>query len=297
MRRAWILVALPLAGCGRYHVEPQPDAFDACDVERVDLGPWNTPTLLIAAESTVSEDDPTPSHDELELYFTSTRTGTLGNADMWRVQRPSTRVAWGAVEHVVELSTPQYENTPELSPDGLTMWLVSNRPGGAGGEDIWIATRPDRGAPWTTPTSVGELNTPDVERGPSLFLGGLAMLFHSNRPGGKGGMDFWVTTRERLGDPWSEPRPLDSVNTPGLELRGWMSPCGLELYYQADRGAGMDFYVARRSTLDAPFDGEQHLPELSSPEYDQDLRLSPDRRHAVFSSGRTGAGDLYESFR
>jgi hypothetical protein len=59
----------------------------------------------------------------------------------------------------------------------------------------------------------------------------------------------------------------------------------------------MDFYLARRRSLDAPFEAEQPIPELSGPAYDQDLRLSPDRRHAVFASGRSGAGDLYESFR
>jgi hypothetical protein len=59
----------------------------------------------------------------------------------------------------------------------------------------------------------------------------------------------------------------------------------------------MDFYVARRSSPDEPFGPEQRIPELSDAAYDQDLRLSPDRRHAVFSSMRSGAGDLYESSR
>jgi hypothetical protein len=294
VRRPWLLVVLPVAACGRLDFGP---AADACAGERVDLGPWRTPTLLIALDSTVSEDDPTPRGDELELYFTSTRTGTLGNADVWRVRRASTRVAWGPVEHVLELSTQYYENTPELSPDGLTMWLVSNRPGGAGMEDIWVTTRADLDAPWSAPSNVSELNTPGLERGPSIFLGGLAMIFHSDRPGGRGGMDFWLTTRQATTDAWSTPVPLDGVNTAGNELRGWMSPCGLELYYQADRGNGMDFYVARRSSLAEPFGAEQPITELNDPAYDQDLRLSPDRRHAVFSSQRSGAGDLYESFR
>jgi hypothetical protein len=74
-------------------------------------------------------------------------------------------------------------------------------------------------------------------------------------------------------------------------------PVRLELYYQADRGSGMDFYMVRRSSPDDPFGPEQPIPELNDPAYDQDLRLSPDRRHAVFSSQRSGAGDLYEASR
>lgn len=59
----------------------------------------------------------------------------------------------------------------------------------------------------------------------------------------------------------------------------------------------MDFYRVRRSSVNEPFGPERSIPELSDPAYDQDLRLSPDRRHAVFSSQRSGAGDLYESLR
>lgn len=289
-----------VASCGRYRFDPlgePPDAADACAAERVELGPWSPPTPLVALNSPVEDDDPTPSDDGLELYFTSPRPGSLGAADIWRVRRASTLVAWGPVEHVLELSSAQNENTPELSSDGLTMWFVSNRPGGMGQDDIWVTTRPDRNSSWTTPSNVSELNTPALERGPSVFLGGLAMVFHSDRPGGKGGSDFWITTRASPTDRWLPPVPLDSVNTPGDELRGWMSPCGLDLYYQADRGSGMDFYMRRRGSLDEPFGPEQSIPELSDPAYDQDLRLSPDRRHAMFSSQRTGAGDLYESFR
>lgn len=299
MRRVRLAVVVLVASCGRARFDPVGDAADACAAERVALGPWSQPTPLVALNSSVEDDDPTPSDDGLELYFTSPRPGASGKADIWRVQRASTLVAWGPVEHVVGLSTVYNENTPELSPDGLTMWFASDRPDGKGQDDIWVTTRPDRSSPWTMPRNVAELNTPSIERGPSVFLGGLAMIFHSDRPDAKGAPNFWITTRSSLSNTamWSPPVPLDSVNTDGNELRGWMSPCGLELYYQADRGSGMDFYLVRRSSIDEPFGAEQLIPELSDLAYDQDLRLSPDRRHAVFSSMRFGAGDLYESFR
>jgi hypothetical protein len=299
--RAGVVVVVLVASCGRYRFEPLGDAADACAAERVELGPWSQLGAMTALNSLVEDDDPTPSDDGLELYFTSPRPGAIGKADIWRVRRDSTLLAWGPVERVVELSSVANENTPELSSDGLTMWFASDRPGGMGQDDIWVTTRPDRSSPWTTPRNVSELNTPGIERGPSVFLGGLAMIFFSDRTGSKGAPDFWITTRSSLSSTatWSSPMPLDSVNTPGNELRGWMSPCGLELYYQADRGSssGMDFYMVRRSSPDEPFGSEQLIPELSSAAYDQDLRLSPDRRHAVFSSQRSGAGDLYEAFR
>jgi Tol biopolymer transport system component len=297
VRLARLAVVVLVASCGRYGFDPLGDAADACAAEHMELGPWSPPTPMVALNSSVEDDDPTPSDDGRELYFTSPRPGTLGKADIWRVRRDSTLLAWGPVEHVLELSSTDNENTPELSSDGLTMWFVSDRPGGMGQDDIWVTTRADLGSPWATPSNVSELDTPALERGPSVFLSGLAMMFHSDRPGGKGKTDFWITTRNRVTDRWSPPVPLDSVNTTGDELRGWVSPCGLEMYYQADRGSGMDFYRVHRDSVDEPFGPERAIPELSDPAYDQDLRLSPDRRHAVFSSQRSGAGDLYEAFR
>ena len=301
--RALIGVAL-LAGCGRLGFDERPadtlDAFDLCAAEREVLGAWSAPRPLTTVNHlTESEDDPVVSADGLELYFTSPRPPSLGQSDVWRSVRASPNEPWGAPQPVPELSTALNENTLELSFDALTMWLASDRPGTLGNEDMWVVTRPDRSSPWGTPVNVTVLNTPGLERGPSVFLEETALLFHTGRAGGPGGNDFWLATRPDRSSAWSRPAPMPSPpDTPNDELRGWMSPCGLELYYQSTRGATMDFYVVRREALDQPFGPEQRIAELSDGAvYDQDLRLSPDRRYAVFSTDRSGSGDLYESSR
>lgn len=179
------------------------------------------------------------------------------------------------------------------------MWLVSTRAGGAGMDDIWVATRTSRGATWTTPTNLGELDSPLLDRGPTVFKDGLEMWFHSDRGGGS--QLFYRTTRASSTSPWATPQ---LAGTPPLSplgaIRAWISPCGLELYFQGNGGATMvDFFVARRTSTDEPFGPAQRVDELSSPAYDQDLRLSADRRHAYFSSRRSnGVNDeLYEAAR
>ncbi|MEJ7597063.1 MAG: hypothetical protein WKG01_04060 [Kofleriaceae bacterium] len=296
MWRALVL----LAGCGRFGFEPRPDdVLDRCAAEHEELGSWSPPRLLAAVnDPTTGDDDPVITADGRELFFTSARTGTLGQSDIWRSRRSDPSAPWEMPTHVPELSTASNENTLELSTDGLTMWFASDRPGTLGNEDLWFATRPDRESPWRQVTNEAELNTASLERGPSLFLEGRALLFHTGRTGGPGKQDLWIAQRDEVGAPWQPAAPLAAPNTSGDELRGWASPCGLELYFQASRGATMDFYLVRRGSLDEPFGPERRIDELSDAiEYDQDLRLSGDRRHAVFSSGRSGRGDLYESSR
>jgi hypothetical protein len=304
-RQARTLIgAVLVTACGRVAFDERPpdalDAFDLCAAEREVLGAWSTPRPLTTVNHpTQTEDDPVVSADGLELYFTSPRPPNLGQSDVWRSVRTSATEPWEAPQPVPELSTASNENTLELSNDALTMWFASDRPGTLGNEDMWVVTRPDRISPWGTAINVTALNTPGLERGPSVFLDETALIFHTGRAGGPGGNDFWLATRPDRAAPWSVPKPMPSPpNTPADELRGWVSPCGHEMYYQSTRGGTMDFYLVRREALDQPFGLEQRIGELSDAAvYDQDLRLSPDRRYAIFSTDRSGGGDLYESSR
>ena len=82
-------------------------------------------------------------------------------------------------------------------------------------------------------------------------------------------------------------------------IRGWMSNCGLELYFElnANTNTSTDLYVARRASETDAFGTPVRIDELSSPAFDQDIRLSPDRRHVYFASGRSGNSDIYEASR
>lgn len=295
---------LALVGCGRVAFDPEPhaldaDAADACAAERMDLGPFGPPHRIESLATKETDDDPVLSADGLELYFASNRADSIGGQDIYVARRASTSDDWGMVERVANLSSVDTDNTPALSTDGLEMWIVSNRTGGIGGEDIWVSVRGDRAAPWPTPLLVPDLSSMNLDRGPAPFANDLRMVFHSNRPGTRGDTDFFETSRTNRSAAWSPPVPLRTLNTPQAEIHAWLGPCGLRIYYQADRGlaSGMDFYTASRAQVDDDFGPAQRVDELSTMAYDQDIHVSRDLRTVVFASDVGGDSDLYEASR
>src|SRR5437773_11608401 len=56
---------------------------------------------------------------------------------------------------------------------------------------------------WSAPVNLGPtVNTGSIDAGPALSKDGESLYFHSNRPGGFGGNDIWVSQRTRRGDGW-----------------------------------------------------------------------------------------------
>jgi hypothetical protein len=108
-----------------------------------------------------------------------------------------------------------------LSPDGLSLYFISNRPGGAGGNDIWVAQRDCASCEWDAPENVTAVNTAFAEGGVSLSPDGRLMFFHSDRPGGHGSLDIYVSRRANPNDDfgWGPPENLGPpVNTANGEL-------------------------------------------------------------------------------
>jgi hypothetical protein len=127
------------------------------------------------------------------LYFSSTRAGT---ADIYRSE--SHGGVFGPAEAVGELNTSATDGQPNLRRDGLEIFFFSNR-AGAQGNDIYSATRDSTSEPWSTPVNLGsEVNSASSETRPSLSWDGTTLYFGSNRPGGEGDSDHYVTTREEL---------------------------------------------------------------------------------------------------
>lgn len=112
---------------------------------------------------------------------------------------------WGAAVNVEsiagtssELNTTFNEGYPVLSPDGLCLYIVSDRPGAIADLDIWTASRGTTSDDWSTPTNMGPLiNTAATEARATLSRDGLTMFFGSNRVPIEQS-DIYVTTREKL---------------------------------------------------------------------------------------------------
>ena len=98
------------------------------------------------------------------------------------------------------------ETGPSLSTDGLALYFRSSRSGGYGSRDIWVAMRQTVDDPSWEAVNLGPtVNTEHIESNPDISADGLTLYFYSDRPGGYGDRDLWISTRSTTNDSWSEP--------------------------------------------------------------------------------------------
>jgi hypothetical protein len=173
----------------------------------------------LGATLNTTRDDANPeiSYDGLSLYFNSGET--LGDLDMYVATRRSTSDSFGEPVELEGINTSFRDGAPDISANGLTLLFTTNKPGGYGNRDIYLATRATTDDPFTSVENLGAtVNTDDEERFPTLAPDGLSIIFSSDRPGGLGGYDLYSIARSALDAEWSEPRNLGpNVNSPSDE--------------------------------------------------------------------------------
>jgi len=138
-------------------------------------------------------------------YVTSNRPGgpvgsMPGSGHIW-VSTLGDDGLFGPAVLVPELSSQYNDTRMAIRRDGLEFFLTSTRPNGRiGKNDIWVSTRDSTLEPWSTPVNLGPtVNYPGYITGaPALSWDGTTLYFYSDRPGGFGGRDLYVSTREKL---------------------------------------------------------------------------------------------------
>ena len=108
------------------------------------------------------------------------------------------------------VNTTAWEAMPCISSDGNTVYFSSNRPGGAGGIDIYKTTRTESG--WGTPVNLKDINTSGTDVTPYISIDDSTLYFASNgiKPF-KSDLDIYRSTRTTSG--WSKPVPVNAVNS------------------------------------------------------------------------------------
>jgi outer membrane protein OmpA-like peptidoglycan-associated protein len=117
---------------------------------------------------------------------------------------------WSSAEDLSINSNDFTNMHPSISKDGKTMYFVSNRPGGAGGTDIYMTTK--EGNNWSDPVNLGsKINTAGNEQFPYISSEGY-LYFASNGHAGLGGLDMFMS--EQISGEWQFPINLGApVNT------------------------------------------------------------------------------------
>jgi hypothetical protein len=112
---------------------------------------------------------------------------------MYVANRAANNEPWGEPVNLGStLNSSADEQFPYVSADGLSLFFGSNRPGGYGSWDLYVATRVTTTEPWEPPVNLGPMiNSKAGEDGPKISPNGSWLYFHSNRPGGFGSWDVW----------------------------------------------------------------------------------------------------------
>ena len=205
---------------------------------------WEIPVNLGPTVNSSSDDfAPDVSPDGLILYFASDRPGGLGNYDLWVTSRATLDDDWGTPVNLgATINSSAMDGCPAVSDDGLELYFWSNRPGGSGSIDLWIAKRAKIEDDWDTPVNLGPvINSSAMDFCPHISADGLLLFFISARSGGYGGFygDIWITTRNTLGDPWGTPINLGPmVNSSASEGGPALSTDGSIFYFSSERSGG-----------------------------------------------------------
>jgi outer membrane protein OmpA-like peptidoglycan-associated protein/Tfp pilus assembly protein PilF len=182
------------------------------------------------------------SSDGKTIYFTICR----GVCNIYQsVLQPDGQ--WSRPQKLsVHVNTNRYsEKQPSISPDGKTLYFVSNRPGGQGDFDIWKCDKNPDGQ-WDNAVNLGSvINTSGSEQSPFIHFDNQTLYFSSSGHIGMGSQDIFVSRRDSTGG-WSKPVNLGyPINTYRSEEGLIVNAKGTEAYYSSDirPERGRDIYT------------------------------------------------------
>jgi Tol biopolymer transport system component len=191
---------------------------------------------------------------------------------------------------------------PHISPDGRTVFFISNRPGPGDSVpsttyDIWTASRAPGGG-WSEPHRLAApISLPGVDEwSPSVAANG-DLYFGSDRPGGSGGLDLYVA--RWVNGAYQAPKNLGPlINTAGQEVEPWIAPDESYLIFsakeRADSTGRYDLYLSRRSG--GAWQRPEPLAKVNTRWQEFNQSVSPDGKWLYFSSTRPHKGPLGERF-
>jgi hypothetical protein len=162
---------------------------------------------------------------------------------------------WDPPTVLHELDDPEGAQDPCTTEDRLTIVWSSTRDGGAGSDDLWIATRATTAEPYGDITNLSALNNDSSDTTPEISADGSTIYFTSDRAGDD---DIWMSTKD-LDGTWAAPTRVDELSRHGSdESEVALTPDGLIVVLVRDN----EFYQATRESPGDRFGGLTAIPEL-----------------------------------
>lgn len=176
---------------------------------------WDKPVLLDENEliNTTNDEGAATLSDRGDLMiFTRCRYDKTKDLGAELYSATQSRGDWSEPQLIELVGDSLIAAHPSLSADGTTLYFVSDRPGGYGGKDIWMAK--DKGGSFDKPENLGpEINTPGDEMFPFIRENG-DLYFSSNYHPGIGGLDIFKAVKDDKGK-WVVENMKAPVNSPG----------------------------------------------------------------------------------
>lgn len=280
---------------------------------------WSPPVNIGPPVNTVYEESaPAVSADGRSLYFNRNFNGLDPNQpgkvdeDIYVSHRRNQHKPWSEPMPVETLNTPTFhERNATLSRDGHLLFFSSNRqPGGFGGLDLYVSQRVDKNpdAPdgWSPPINLGAMiNGTADDVGPAYVQnreGNDVLYFTSNRLGGRGGFDIYVSEVGADGS-FGMPVLVQELSTATNEARPTIRADGLEVVFQSNRlpSQGLaDLWASTRDSVLEPWGTPVNLGSVVNTTFqDRQAALSDDAEVLYFASNRPGLGsdDIWTSTR
>ncbi|MGR3809221.1 OmpA family protein [Jiulongibacter sp. NS-SX5] len=208
-----------------------------------------------------------------------------------------TNGAWDTPESFSELVNTDYnEGTCSISADGKTMVFTScdGRPS-VGKCDLYITKLTENG--WTEPENLGpNVNSPEWDSQPALSPDGSVLVFSSDRFGGKGGKDLYVTTLDGMNS-WTKAQNLGTtVNTSRDEISPFLHANASTLFYASNGQIGLGGYdIFLTEKVKGGFSEPYNLGYPINDEKDQfSMVIAADGKKGYYSVEEGEAVNLFE---
>jgi outer membrane protein OmpA-like peptidoglycan-associated protein len=269
--------------------------------------PGNFNIVNIGKEVNSEYEDYAPvlNEDETELVFTTRRRQGNMNENVASDNKPwedifittKTGNKWSPAKNIgAPVTTLTHESTLALSANGNTLLIYKDE----GGGDMFQVTRQPDGT-WSAPEALKGINSSYSEASASLSTDGTSLYFASDRPGGLGGMDIYVATKDSRGQ-WARVRNLGpGINTVFDEEGPFIDYEGKTLYFSSKGRKTMGGYDIFKATIIDPKENKWSEPEnlgypINSPDNDVFYVSTKDGKRGYYSSVREdgfGYSDIY----
>lgn len=235
----------------RQGITPQYDE-DIFFSEKDKTGQWNKPQPLSDhINSPLNEGTCTISADGRTLIFTSCEgRGGFGSCDLYMAKKIGNE--WTPPKNLgPNVNTGSWESQPSLSADGTMLFFVSDRNGGQGRRDIYMAAMDNKGE-WSKASNLGkEINTERDEVSPFIHVNGETLYFSSDGFPGFGGFDLYVVEKTEQG--WTQPKNLGyPINTYEDQSGLFITANGQDAYYSQEEQRGGQYISSDIYTFEIP---------------------------------------------